>query len=90
MRLDPPPTAQAVDMAVNGFDVMTGQPVDELKHSARSGNWVLCALVFQSASSENYPRPGCDSILQRVLKIRPSSRRMAVNLPPLLQPVSNG
>ena len=82
--------AQAVDMAVNGFDEVTGQPVDELKISARSGNWVLRALVFQGASPEIYPRPRCDSILQRVLKIRPSSRRMAVNLPPLLQPVSNG
>ncbi len=87
---DLPLFAQAVNMAVNGLGEVTGQPVDELKVSARSGNWVSCALVFQSASSENYPRPGWDSILQRVLKIRPSSSRMAVNLPPLLQPVSNG
>jgi hypothetical protein len=79
-----------LDIAGNGLDEVTGRPVDELKISARSGNWVFYSSVFQSASLENYPRPGCDSILQRVLKIRPSSSRMAVNLPPLLQPVSNG
>ena len=43
-----------------------------------------------STASGNYPSPRCDSILQRVLKIRSSAKRMAVNFPPREQPVSNG
>ena len=41
-------------------------------------------------SREDYPSPGWDSILQRVLKICSSPKRMAVNLPLFEQPVSSG
>jgi hypothetical protein len=38
---------------------------------------------------DDYPRPGWDLILRRVLKIRSSPWRMAVNFPLFEQPVSS-
>ena len=42
------------------------------------------------SGGEDYPSPGWDLILQRVLKIRSSPNRMAVNFPLFEHPVSSG